>query len=249
MQVIISPTKEETGEKAAKRGAECIRAALDEKGEAFIILATGASQFDMLATLVKEDIDWTRVTAFHLDEYIGLPATHPASFRHYLRERFVDKLPKPIRAFHYINPDIGPEQECLRLTDLIRPVKIDVAFIGIGENGHLAFNDPPADFETDKPFIIVKLDEECRWQQMGEGWFVHVEEVPAQAISMSVREIMHAKTLICTVPDNRKAAAVEQALLETVTPDLPASILKRHPDCHLFLDKHSSSRIRKRPQG
>ena len=168
MEIIISETKQILGQKAAKKGGELIREAIRKMGTANIIVATGASQFEMLNELVKENIDWSVVTAFHLDEYIGIPDTHPASFRKYLKERFVDIVSPKV--FNYVNGDTDPYQECIRLGKLIRDHPIDVAFVGIGENGHLAFNDPPADFITEESYIEVILDEECRGQQMGEGW-------------------------------------------------------------------------------
>ena len=169
------------------------------------MLATGASQFEMLASLVEQPgIDWPRVTAFHLDEYIGLPETHPASFRKYLRERFVSRV--PVGQFHYVRGDApDPLDECRRLGELIGAAPVDVACIGIGENGHLAFNDPPADFAIDDPFLVVDLDAACRLQQVGEGWFASLEDVPTQAISMSIRQILRARRIVCCVPDQRKA--------------------------------------------
>jgi len=199
MEVIISNTKEELGKKAAGKGAELIRKAVSERGRANIIVATGASQFEMLNELVKEEIDWSKVTAFHLDEYIGIPETHPASFRKYLKERFVD-IVSP-KEFNFVNGEVDPQKECNRLGVLIGKLSIDVAFVGIGENGHLAFNDPPADFETEESYLVVKLDEACRKQQLGEGWFPSFEDVPEKAISMSITQIMKSKAIICCVPD------------------------------------------------
>jgi len=239
MDVLIFDSKEKMGEEAAKKGASLIRDAITQKGEANIILATGASQFEMLSFLVQEDVDWAKVTAFHLDEYIGLPISHPASFRKYLKERFADKV--PIRKFHYVNGEGNPIEECKRLGKIISEHPIDVAFVGIGENGHLAFNDPPADFETEEPYIVVNLDEECRRQQLGEGWFASLDEVPRQAISMSIRQIMKSKAIICTVPDLRKAQAVKKTLEGTITNKVPASILRNHPQAFLYLDKNSVS--------
>lgn len=237
MNVDVAENKAETGRRAAKLGAERLRQALQSGGEAAIILATGASQFEMFDQLVQEPgIDWSRVTAFHLDEYVGISADHPAAFRRYMRERFVDRLPSPIGHFHYIDGNADPEQECRRLAEIIRPLDIRVAFVGIGENGHLAFNDPPADFDTTEPYLIVRLDEASRQQQFGEGWFESMDDVPRVAISMSVSQIMSAATIVCTVPDERKAAAVREAVEGPVTPRLPASILQKHPDCHLYLD-------------
>jgi len=239
MRVKISGTSAECGIAAATKGGSYIRKAIRAKGHATIILATGTSQLEMLGALTRMEIDWSRVTAFHLDEYIGLPESHPASFRKYLRERFVG-LAKPSR-FHFIDGEADPHTECKRLGDLISELSIDVAFIGIGENGHLAFNDPPADFDTEEPYIVVKLDEACRRQQMNEGWFPSLESVPSSAISMSVRQIMKSESIVCTVPDRRKAQAVKNAVEGPVTPDVPASILKNHSSAWLYLDRDSSS--------
>jgi glucosamine-6-phosphate deaminase len=239
MEKIILETKQELGKEAALRGASLIRKAIAEKGEANIIVATGASQFEMLGELVKEDIDWSVVTAFHLDEYIGIPETHPASFRKYLRERFAELV--PLKAFNYVNGDVEPYQECKRLGDLISRHPIDVAFVGIGENGHLAFNDPPADFETEEAYLVVNLDDECRRQQLGEGWFNTFDDVPEQAISMSVRQIMKSKSIICSVPDKRKAVAVKHTLEDPISPLIPASVLRQHEAAWIFLDKAAAS--------
>lgn len=243
METIISNTKKELGQKAARKGADLIREAIALKGEASIIVATGASQFEMLAALVKEHIDWTKVTAFHLDEYIGLQESHPASFRKYLKERFARLV--PLKSFNYVNGEADPQAECRRLGSIINRYTIDVAFVGIGENGHLAFNDPPADFETEKPYIVVNLDEACRRQQLGEGWFAGIEDVPSQAISMSIRQIMKSKAIICTVPDKRKAEAVRRTLKDPVSPEVPASVLRDHPGAWLFLDKDSAELLDK----
>jgi len=243
MEIFISGNKEELGKKAASQGAKFIRQAIKERGEANIIVATGASQFEMLEALIKEDIDWTAVTGFHLDEYLNLPITHPASFRKYLKDRFVDKI--SIRKFHYVNGEIDPEKECSRLRKLISRLTIDVAFIGIGENGHLAFNDPPADFDTDKSYIVVELDDACRRQQLGEGWFASFEDVPKQAISMSIKQIMKSKNIICSVPDARKAEAVKNTIQLPVTSKVPASILKTHNKAWLYLDNDSAAKLYK----
>lgn len=240
MEIVISETKQVLGKVAAQKGAEFIRRAILDKGEANIILATGASQFEMLDALVKENIDWSQVRAFHLDEYIGMSATHPASFRKYLRERFAD-IVQPLE-FVYINGENDPKKECIRLGELIDKHPIDVAFVGIGENSHLAFNDPPADFETEDAYIVVELtDEACRRQQMGEGWFSTILEVPENAISMSIKQIMKSKTIICSVPDLRKAEAVKKTIEGTVSPLIPASILRHHKAVWLYLDNDSAS--------
>ena len=243
MKVFIHDTKGEAGREAARKGASLVRHAMNGKAKANIILATGASQFEMLNELVTLKVAWPRVTAFHLDEYIGLPANHPASFRKYLKDRFVDLV--PLGEFHEIDGQKDPEQECLRLGEIISAHQVDVAFIGIGENGHLAFNDPPADLETEQPYITVNLDHACRTQQFKEGWFPSVEKVPETAISMSVRQILKSEAIICTVPDRRKAEAVKAAVEGRISPDCPASALKSHREVYLFLDRESSSLIRK----
>ena len=239
MEIIISETKEELGGQAAEQGARLINEAIAQNGKANVIVATGASQFEMLNELVKQDVDWSKVTAFHLDEYIGLPVTHPASFRKYLKERFVDKV--NIKEFHYVNGENDPQAECDRLGEIIKKHPIDVAFIGIGENSHLAFNDPPADFDVEDPYIVVELNEACKKQQMGEGWFATIDDVPDKAISMSIKQIMKSKNIICSVPDERKAWAVQKAVKGEVTNMIPASILKKHDKTWLFLDNGSAS--------
>ena len=244
MNIQVFETREKMGRHAAETGIGLIQQALAERARAYIILATGASQFDLLHELVQtRDVDWSRVTVFHLDEYIGLPDGHPASFVRYLRERFTEKLTTEPAAFHYIFPGDHPAGECRRLNGLIRENRIDVAFIGIGENGHLAFNDPPADFETEEPYIIVKLDEHCRKQQLGEGWFDRIESVPDRAVSMSVRQIMKSRNIICTVPDTRKADAVKLAVEGPVTSFVPSSMLQKHPACFLFLDRPAAGKL------
>jgi len=239
MEIVISETKKELGKKAAMKGAGLIRKAIHDNGEANIILATGASQFEMLSALVKEDVDWSSVRAFHLDEYLGVPAEHPASFRKYLKERFAD-IVSP-KEFIYVQGDSNPEEECMRLGTIIGKYRIDVAFIGIGENGHLAFNDPPADFETEDAYIIVNLAKECRNQQMGEGWFATYDEVPEKAISMSIKQIMKSKAIVCSVPDLRKATAVKGTVEDIISPDIPAAIMRQHESAWLYLDRDSAS--------
>ena len=245
MEVIVCDTKDELGRRAAADGAELIRSAVAARGRANVILATGASQFEMLAALVAaEGIEWPCVTCFHLDEYVGMPMGHPASFRKYLKERFVDRLATPPAAFHYVDAEADPHAECRRLGELIARHPIDVAFIGIGENGHLAFNDPPADFQTDEPYLVVELDEACRRQQFGEGWFPTLDAVPRRAISMSIRQILKSAAIVCSVPDRRKAEAVCGAVEGPITPEVPASILREHPQAALYLDPESASLCR-----
>ncbi|GMQ28631.1 glucosamine-6-phosphate deaminase [Algoriphagus confluentis] len=241
MTISISPTPIELGQKAGKTGAELIRKAIKTQGFANIILATGTSQFETLKQLLTEkEIDWSKVTVFHLDEYLGLPITHPASFRKYLVERFFNHVPQ-LKAYHLIDGENEPEKECERLSTLIQNHPIDVAFVGIGENGHLAFNDPPADFEIEKPYLVVNLDHACRMQQLGEGWFPDLEAVPTQAISMSIRQILKSKAIICSVPDLRKAQAISNCLEGEISNLHPASILQSHSDCQIFLDKPAST--------
>lgn len=240
--IAVHPDKKANGVAAAKYGAKLIRAALRRQGRAAIIVATGASQFEMLAQLAAEPgVDWSRVTGFHLDEYVGVPISHPASFRKYLWERFVSKLPLPMAAFHFINGELDPAAECRRVGALIAKQPVDVCFCGIGENGHLAFNDPPADFQTTKPYLLVELDEACRRQQLGEGWFPSLAKVPRRAISMSIRQILKSRAIVCTVPDRRKAQAVKDCLTGEISPLHPASILRRHDNTRLFLDRAAAS--------
>jgi glucosamine-6-phosphate deaminase len=242
MNIEIFESKLKMGEAAAERGAKAIRSALAEQRQARIILATGASQFEMLSALVDQpDIDWSQVECFHLDEYVGLSMTHPASFRKYLKERFVDQLPCPPASFHFIDAEKEERSECERLNLLIGDSQVDVAFIGIGENGHLAFNDPPADFETQQAYLVVNLDEACRQQQLGEGWFESLDAVPKTAISMSVSKILKSKEIVCTVPDQRKAEAVAKTVNGSVTNRVPASILQNHSATTLFLDHAAAS--------
>ncbi len=243
MKIIKAMDRQDLGRQAASAGAAGIREAIAQRGSANVIVATGASQFEVLAALVEEPgIAWDQVTAFHLDEYVGLPITHPASFRKYLWERFHRRLPQPLAAFHYVNGDAAdPLAECKRVGELIRRHPIDVAFVGIGENGHLAFNDPPADFETEETYLVVNLDDACRAQQLGEGWFPSLADVPKQAISMSCRQILKAATIICSVPDARKATAVRASVNGPVTNQVPATILQRHERTTIFLDPPSAS--------
>lgn len=242
MHTTISEDSKALGEIAGKKAATLIRHALDERDAATIILATGTSQFETLRQLVAEtDIDWAKVTMFHLDEYVGLSEKHPASFRKYLRERFIDQV--SIKKYYLINGEADSRAECSRLNSLISELIVDAALVGIGENGHLAFNDPPADFNTNSPYIVVELDELCRMQQLGEGWFQTLEDVPRKAISMSVKQIMKSKNVICSVPDERKAVAVRNTLEQPVSSLYPASILQHHSNCFLFLDKASASKL------
>lgn len=225
---------------AADQASAAVRRAILDRGCARIIVATGASQLDFLDALIKaENIDWQRVEMFHLDEYIGLPITHAASFRKYLLERLIHKV--KIAKYHLLDGSGDPGEVVGRVGAALQSAPVDIAFVGIGENGHLAFNDPPADFQTENSYLIVELDEACRRQQVGEGWFADISEVPRRAISMSVRQILKAKEIICIVPDARKAPAVKLCFEGEVSPMAPASILRRHSAATIYLDSESAS--------
>jgi glucosamine-6-phosphate deaminase len=224
---------------AAQHAAHALRAAIDARKEARIVAATGASQFDFLDALTTAPgIDWSRVEMFHLDEYVGLPIDHPASFRKYLLERLINKT--GLTRYHLLDGERDATAVAERAGRAIAERPVDVAFVGIGENGHLAFNDPPADFATDHPYLIVTLDAACRRQQVGEGWFASIDEVPSQAISMSIRQIMKSREIICVVPDARKAVAVKACLDGPVSPAAPASILQTHINATVYLDRDSA---------
>lgn len=246
MHIHISSSESEAGKRAAQKGADAIGAAIQARGEASIILATGASQFEVLDALVDiPGIDWSCTTIFHLDEYIGIEATHSASFIRYLQERFIARVPA-VKDFVAINGNAANiDLEIQRISSITSKFNIDVAFVGIGENGHLAFNDPPADFDTDAPFIRVELDKKCRTQQSNEGWFATFEDVPSQAISMSIKQITKSSTIICTVPDERKAQAVKAALEGEITNLCPASVLQTHANTFFFLDTAAAKLLRK----
>jgi glucosamine-6-phosphate deaminase len=247
MKLEIYDNAHELSIKAGANAAQLIRKAIELNGAANIILATGTSQFEVLEYILSENIDWSKVVMFHLDEYIGLPITHPASFRKYLQERFISKA-HLLKAAYLIDGEVDAHGECERLGKLIAQHPIDVALAGIGENCHLAFNDPPADFETEEPYIVVKLDDACKRQQMSEGWFQSRSEVPARAISMSIRQILKAKNIICSVPGKRKAVAVKNCVEQSVSNLYPASILQNHSNCTLYLDTDSSSLLGERKE-
>ena len=232
--------KREMARVAAERAATVLRKVLQQQGKARLIAATGAAQFAFLEVLTGlPNIDWPRVEMFHLDEYIGIPESHPASFRRFLKERLINKT--GIVQHHLLNGEVDPTQEVRDVGSALRSAPVDVAFVGIGENGHLAFNDPPADFETEEPYIIVDLDEACRRQQLGEGWFATLEDVPRRAISMSIRQILKAKEIVCFVPDARKAKAVKACFEGEISSQAPASILRTHKNTTVYLDKESAA--------
>lgn len=237
MDIHIHATKQALGKAAARQGAERIMQAIADNGHAVIVLATGSSQFETLDALIASDVDFSKVTAFHLDEYVGLADDHPASFRRYLRERVLDRVPN-FGEFIMVEGDADDlGTEIARLNARIAATDIAVCFAGIGENCHLAFNDPPADFSTKDPYIIVLLDEACRRQQQGEGWFGHLEDVPKRAISMSVNQIMKSRSIILSISDARKAEAVRAAIEGPISPDAPASILQLHDAAFLHIDQ------------
>ena len=228
------------GNAAADQAATAIRRAIRDQGRARVIAATAASQLEFLNSLTKApDIDWTRVELFHLDEYIGLPITHPGSFRKMLLEQLVQKT--GITKYHLLDGDADAAEVVRRVGAALASAPVDIAFVGIGENGHLAFNDPPADFATDEPYLIVNLDEACRQQQVGEAWFADISQVPTQAISMSIRQILKAKEILAVVPDTRKAQAVKACFEGEISPMAPASILRTHPNATIYLDKNSAA--------
>jgi glucosamine-6-phosphate deaminase len=236
----VFPDKIQLGQAAAEQAAAAIQRAISERGQARIIAATGASQFEFLQSLITTpSIDWAKVEMFHLDEYVGLPLAHPASFRKYLIERFIE--PASLTNYHLLDGEADAQQVCDEIGALIQAAPIDVAFVGIGENGHLAFNDPPADFENEAAYIVVNLDEACRMQQVGEGWFAGLADVPQQAISMTIKQILKANEIICIVPDARKAQAVKNCLEGEVSPLAPASILRTHANTTIYLDDDSAN--------
>jgi glucosamine-6-phosphate deaminase len=232
--------KIQLGKAAAGQAVSTINRAIAARGHSRVIAATGASQFEFLRALIETPaLDWAKVEMFHLDEYVGLPITHPASFRRYLLERLIE--PTGMANYHLLDGEADPEEVCGVVGRAVRAAPIDVAFVGVGENGHLAFNDPPADFETDEPYIVVNLDAACRRQQVGEGWFASLDEVPKQAISMSVKQILRAREIICIVPDARKAHAVRECFEREISPQFPASILRAHENTVVYLDTDSAS--------
>ena len=245
MKIHIARDRATASAAAAEHAAASLRATIARRGNARIVAATGASQLEFLRALVAAPgIDWERVEMFHLDEYAGLSEKHHASFRRYLRENLVDKT--GIRRYHFLDGEGDLDAVRRRVGNELEREEVDVLFAGIGENGHLAFNDPPADFETTDPYIVVKLDDACRRQQVGEGWFASFDAVPDTAISMSIQQMLRAREMIVVVPDERKAKAVRDTLEGPVTPAVPASILRTHPNVTLYLDEPAASLLRDR---
>lgn len=239
--VHVSATPQELGSRAASAIAQLLNSAIKEQGYARLILSTGASQFETLDALVKLDVAWDQVEMFHLDEYVGLPESHVASFRRYLKERFTGRL--PLKAAHFVDGEGDIQAKIKALTRELRRAPVDVGVIGIGENGHIAFNDPPADFDTDAAYKVVTLDERCRRQQVREGWFDTVDSVPKEAVTMCVKQIMACRHIVTAAPHSVKAEAIYHTITQPVSPAAPATILKTHPDWKLFLDDASAARL------
>lgn len=240
MKIFVDETAELMGRRAAEDVAKEIKRAVEERGECRLLLSTGASQFEMFDELVKKDLPWDHVVMFHLDEYVGMPETHNASFRKYLKERFIDKV--HLKAYYLVNGEGNVEKNIQELTAEVRKAPIDVALIGIGENGHIAFNDPPADFDTKEAYKVVELEERCKKQQMGEGWFASIDDVPAQAITMTVFQMMQSRVILSVVPGKRKAQAIKMTLeTSEITNQIPATKLREHSAWYLYLDKDSAS--------
>jgi glucosamine-6-phosphate deaminase len=244
MKVSVWKDSQELGEQAALYSAKVIKEKIEQNGKARIILSTGASQFDTLKALVELPLDWSKVEMFHLDEYVNLPVSHPASFRKYLQERLVDLVPAMLKV-HFVSGEGDVFKQIEQLTTEIRKAPIDLALIGIGENAHIAFNDPPADFDTKEAYIVVDLDESCKKQQVGEGWFASIAEVPTQAISMTVHQIMQSEVIVSSVPHRVKAKAIKDMINNDVTNLIPATMLKTHANMALFLDEQSASEVDK----
>ena len=237
MKLRVLKTPDELGQAAASCAAEFLNQAIAQKGKARLLLSTGASQFTSIKHLVDCNVDWEKVEMFHLDEYVNLPETHPASFRKYLKERFVNLV--NLKQAHFVNGEGDIARNIAELTIALQAEPIDVALIGIGENAHIAFNDPPADFSTRVAYKVVDLDEKCKQQQVGEGWFATPSDVPAQAITMSVYQILQSRIILSCVPYNVKAMAIKQTLESDVNPNVPATILKTHANWTLFVDEDS----------
>ena len=236
----IFSTAEELAYNASQHAAASLAHLLARQPAVRLLAATGASQLRFLEILTSmPDIDWTRVELFHLDEYVGIGIDHLASFARYIKERLIE--PAGIRHYHLLDGKQDPLSEAQRMGELISAAPIDLAFAGIGENGHLAFNDPPADFDTTDPYLVVALDEACRRQQVGEGWFASFEEVPTHALTISIAQLLKSKEILCVVPDLRKAEAVQRCFEGVVAPEAPASVLRVHPNAHIFLDEQSAS--------
>ena len=244
LNVRIYDEETEMGKASADFAAEHLNSTIKNRGSANLILATGTSQFSFLGALQNKELDWSKITVFHLDEYVGISDKHPASFRKYLKERILD-IVKPGK-YYLIDGDAENIVEGIAEYErVLKEYPIDLACIGIGENGHIAFNDPPvADFNDPHLVKIVELDQACRMQQLNEGWFPSLEEVPKEAITLTITAIMNCKAIVCTVPGIRKAEAVNRTLNGPINTECPATILRNHPEAVLFLDNYSSTEIK-----
>ncbi|MGO4211537.1 6-phosphogluconolactonase [Terriglobus sp. 2YAB30_2] len=242
MKLAVYSSKAALAEAAAQHAKGLLTTTIREKGHVRLIAATGASQLEFLEQLTSlPGIDWDKVELFHLDEYIGISEKHPASFRRYLRARLIEKA--GIHKYHLIDGTRPTDEVMAEVGAAIQSAPIDIAFVGIGENGHIAFNDPPADFINTDAYVVVTLDEPCRQQQFGEGWFPTLDDVPHRAISMTVRQIMASTNIIAVVPDARKAQAVKDCLEGDVSPLHPASILREHANATLYLEPESAAKL------
>lgn len=243
MKIYVDESAAALGQRAADETARRICEAVEERGECRLLLSTGASQFPLFDALtVKKYVPWNRVVMFHLDEFVDMEDSHPASFRRYLRERFIDRVHPG--AYHLVSGEGDVQANIAALTVELRRAPVDIALIGIGENGHIAFNDPPADFDSREAYRVVTLEERCRRQQLGEGWFASLDEVPMRAVSMTVYQIMQSRAILSVVPDARKAEAIAKTLqAPAVTNLIPATILREHPDWTLYLDRDSASMV------
>ncbi|SDW16586.1 glucosamine-6-phosphate deaminase [Paenibacillus sp. CF384] len=239
MNIRVVETAQQLGEEAAEHASRILQEVIERQGRARLLLSTGSSQFEFLKAFVKQPVEWSKVEMFHLDEYAGIEDTHPASFQAYLKERFISHV--NLAKYHLVEGNGDIQQTIERLNVAIQEAPIDLAMIGIGENAHIAFNDPPANFETEEPYIVVELDDACKRQQVGEGWFPSLEDVPAQAITMSVRQIMKSKVILSCVPHAVKADAIKRTLENDITPLVPATMLRSHPNWTLYLDKQSAA--------
>ena len=241
MKVKVFDSTEAMGLAAAKHAAQVLNETIAKDGTARLLLSTGASQFPFFKHFVKEDIDWSKVEMFHLDEYVGISPDHPASFQKYLRQRFVDVV--SLGAYHLIDGLADPAETIRELTDLLAGRPVDLGLIGIGENAHIAFNDPPADFDDDNAFKVVTLSDTCIQQQIHEGWFATPEDAFKQAISMTCKQIMKCRTIISVVPYAVKAQAIHDTLTMDETNLVPATLMKKHKDITVYCDPDSAATV------
>ena len=246
-QIEVYDSPEAQGKAAGQRAAQLIREAIKQRGRARIIAATGNSQVPLVEALVTEQIEWPKVELFHMDEYVGIRATHPSSFRSWIKTRVADKVHPHVT--HYLSGDAADiDREIERYSQLLLAAPIDLAFVGIGENGHIAFNDPPvADFHDQLTVKRVTLDQACRRQQSGEGHFPDLASVPEEALTVTCTGLFRAESWVCCVPEARKAGAVRNALEGPISESCPASLIRQHPGTHVYLDTDSASLLAREP--